>query len=899
MYCQVGMFSTLESNGVSASYMQHKEIEENSKKGDGYFKITKKGTYTATLVPFKDGDEIIGLDIKRTVSSYHKLYCKGENENSSFIGDKPYKGILYTKGHMAFVLLGNYLLNLSTFNPETGEFRKVFHVYIKTGEPRNIPSGIENEELLKTYATNSIKDFEKINFNEAVQAYLGTTALAKSKVEVKKVIEKEESDTREVVKGGLAIVKKNNNYTIEDANGKTITSEKYSEIKYDSGCDAFVVSDGNYYGLLSPEGEVLFKLGYDYIETTPFNNVKCETQGKQFLITKDKKYRSGNFDQIFELHTNHYAVKVKDKFGLIDTSGMQLVYPIYDRMSYDANNNLVIEYGGVKSTVDYTKPHKLPSIVLATKYDNFHDYHKQKISKAGLTQKHKEITFSDNFVKFENVSESVLVKDDGTLRLYNDNWFSTFQLYAVSNDYGKVGYTDNWDKEHKKKLFRDQFNPAILIYQTEHQKIHLVFAKNENLAFMVDFEEKKLLKECGVPVNDKVWYTDYTKGFELNYIMGLDGTVPDISKPLSYYKNLAFNRVKEYQLTYDEAMKLEADLHREYIDQKVHSEGVPIANPEIAKSIKILVLNEKSDLDYNGSIEVGVEVLSNTGKTFKTKNLGGKLDFAAFELYAGKLEYSGNGVFKIPSHSRKDLLIDEYNIEIEANIRGNKKCSDSKKIALDFDGDFSLDLAKIHYYKSKYTKDYPNFPHRIETVTFKEYIVDGKTVYSVELKNISNNSVSYDSEDDLVRYKWAGPYFFSANASIDFSALRKGSTKWVVDEITDLESLKKQLSITYRFTDQAPSYKEHSKGSSQSSNYSSNSSSSSTSKPTKYYVKNTTGKTVKIGNGSGWSYDLSNGSTREIDCDRATYIMKLNGSSWEAGAQISDGKGVCGKTIEF
>lgn len=69
-------------------------------------------------------------------------------------------------------------------------------------------------------------------------------------------------------------------------------------------------------------------------------------------------------------------------------------------------------------------------------------------------------------------------------------------------------------------------------------------------------------------------------------------------------------------------------------------------------------------------------------------------------------------------------------------------------------------------------------------------------------------------------------------------------------------------------------------------------------KGNKYYVKNTGTNTIKVG-GNGYSYNISPGATKEFICDKAIFYKVKVGSSWNNGSQISDGKNVCGKTLNI
>lgn len=838
-YAQTDLFQTINTNGASTQYIKNKKVDANEKKGKGYFKIKQKEDFAVTLIPIKSGGKNIGLDVKSISGfSIDELYCSGAEKNSTFLGESSVKGITKEKG-FTFFLIGNYFLTVNSFRPETNNIRAILYVYIKDGEPGNVPVGVTNEELKKCYTTNSAKDFEKINFNVALGAYfaLKSESSPEEEVEEEEVVEevveevKVTSTAGSELAGGFTIVEKNNMYIIEDADGRSIIDDKYNKIIYDEGCDAFLVYNGSKWGLIDKSGQTTLGFNMEAMETTPFNNVKCKIKDFHFLTNKNNSVRSGIYDKIYAPQLNHFIVEKKGKFGIIDGSGMELAAPNYEKVYYNDDKHLVIEHGGIKYVVDYTKPFELPSTTLAKDFENYHDYRKAKTGMTGLTKQHRELGFAINHFTDKNPSINLHISYEGKLQEYSDKWFDGITLKSDGESYGSLKMTDHWGKQTNRKILRDPFNPAVMIVHTGQQYCHLVYSKEHQLVFWVDFEEKISLKKSGVAVETGVSYIDYTKGAGVKYIMGVNGNVPSVNTPFSDYEAIALKEVTKYQMTFEEAMKLEAEMHLDYINQQVHAEGSKMSNPVDAKTIKMVLLADKSSLNYWGEFEIGLEVLTTSGKALKTKNLGGTLDFAAFNLYSKNLEYAGNGVFKIPSFSNRLLLTDNFYMDVDANVRGKESCKTSKRISLDFDRDLSLDLGSLHYVKSKYTKYYPNYYHRIETMIFNEYQIAGETVYSVEFTNFTNNSVSYDSEDDLVIHTATAPYFFSKNSKVAISAMRKGSTKFNTSAITNVKEMSSQLSISYVFEDDEPDYETYKKqlasGKTSSSSYSSSSSSSS------------------------------------------------------------------------
>ena len=254
----------------------------------------------------------------------------------------------------------------------------------------------------------------------------------------KKVIDTEYKDIKALgtdYKLGYIVIDEDNNYGVVDCNNQKVLETKYKDIKQMTDDGKYIVKEKDNWELVNKDGTAQENKALEDARDVigiKLGNIIIENDKNKFgVINQDgEEIVSTDYDSIAFAFTDTFIVEEKGKFGLVNAENKMVIDPIYESMSYVESADLIeaSEDGITSNLINNSLETKLSGIV----------------SEINTSKSYIKIRVNDqdkyyNF-RFEEQSE----KDINT----SNTLFLTKQA-------GKYGFVDKNDKEVVECIYDD------------------------------------------------------------------------------------------------------------------------------------------------------------------------------------------------------------------------------------------------------------------------------------------------------------------------------------------------------------------------------------------------------------------------------------------------------------
>ena len=417
-YKENNHYGIMDFEGKKITDAIYEEIENVDYK-EGYLKVKKEGKFGVITIK---GNELIKPEYDE-ISSDGYYDEENKYKEAGFIlrikTDDGYKyGYAKTNGKIMLDTVYNELARITEIE-NNKDMYFLTSLNGKYGLIKNSKTIIENDFRSVNYdRTNNILIVQKDNIygaynldgkniipidydtiivgGEYINAYKGNDVIIFDKEGDK--VETSNSSKEKVSDEYSIIIDKDNNYNIENKDGKVLLKDKYSYIEYFKD-DLFIATSETKTGLIRASGEIVVPLQYSTIQNV--DGADClqaskVDENKTFIINsngkvgeglenasfiktekyvkilsdKDVKYYTfdGNEITYKELYPENtlYAMKQNDKWGFKDSSGKVVVNAEYDFVTEQYGNFVGVKKDGKWGILDLTgKVIKEPSYKVA------------------------------------------------------------------------------------------------------------------------------------------------------------------------------------------------------------------------------------------------------------------------------------------------------------------------------------------------------------------------------------------------------------------------------------------------------------------------------------------------------------------------------------------------------
>ena len=173
----------------------------------------------------------------------------------------------------------------------------------------------------------------------------------------------------------IVAVKRNNKWGFLGEEGKEAVSPRYDEIKEVMDICVKVKKDGRW-GLVATNGDIVVPFKYDDIEQFDGDfTAKVVLNGKKGVVDFKKEIITPIYDEIKDINTTPYQVKLGDRWGFISEEGKEVT-----PLKYDEVKGFVGRLAGVKSGDKWGFINFNGEEVIPRKYDDVIPYSNEAVA---------------------------------------------------------------------------------------------------------------------------------------------------------------------------------------------------------------------------------------------------------------------------------------------------------------------------------------------------------------------------------------------------------------------------------------------------------------------------------------------------------------------------------------
>jgi hypothetical protein len=233
----------------------------------------------------------------------------------------------------------------------------------------------------------------------------------------------------------------NTKYGLCDSNGNEITSIEYSDITFQN--NFYIIEKDNKYGLIDHLGKVIIPNKFDEIVVE--NDIIKATKKEKIEIfdLSGNSLSTIKFDQINNLCEGLAAVKIKNKFGYINSSGIVIIPASYDFANDFSNGIADVEIGNKWGFINASGVTIIPII-----YDYvYHNFDSEYIivkseEKYGIINKNNEIILPLILDNISQIFGNILIAAKLILETTVIDNKNTFIINEGQNSF-TIGYNTN------------------------------------------------------------------------------------------------------------------------------------------------------------------------------------------------------------------------------------------------------------------------------------------------------------------------------------------------------------------------------------------------------------------------------------------------------------------------